>query len=257
MALRGEVAADGGARNGEIVRLSAEPGDWTHFRGGPVSCDGQLVGVVHTVLPDRMVFLAATTLLEEEGFRAALGSGRLPTGNRDPGFRVALTVRAGDGIHPHGPSARRQLTGLLTRMMTRAAVTGRFGRQDKEQTVSVLLEAPGALAQAGRLLAELPGVVAPGGESWPEGAVPHLTVALDIGGAYRPVKDVDGLLGHEAVLTHLRGHPPITSSSPFPRTCTNTSPSCSARERCATWNRSRAVPSGGCTTEPPRSWRNW
>ncbi|MFD8979773.1 SAV_2336 N-terminal domain-related protein [Streptomyces sp. NPDC059564] len=206
VALTGELAADDGGRNGELVRLSAEPEDWTHYRGGPVSYNGMLAGVVHGVWPDRMVFLSGPALLEDEGFRTALGAvGRPPHGTRDPGFRMALTVRAGEGIRPHGTSAREQLTELLIRAMADAAVPVRISVQlVRERTVTVLLDAPAALAQAGRLLTALPRAASAGSAAWPEGMTPPLAVALDIRGDASADPSDGGLLGHERVRRHLR-----------------------------------------------------
>ncbi|MET8755272.1 SAV_2336 N-terminal domain-related protein [Streptomyces sp. NPDC004667] len=206
VALRGEVAADGGARNGELVRLSAEPEEWTHLRGGPVSSNGALVGVVHTVLPDRVVFLAGTTLLEEEGFRAALGGTRPPVDPDDSGLRVTLTVRVGEGIRPSGASPRRQLADFLSGLMAETGVNGRLsGGVKHEETLSVIVDAPGALVQAGRLLGGLLYFWALGRVPWTGGDAPRLALALDIGGADGPVDDAEELLGHDRVRAYLRG----------------------------------------------------
>ncbi|MFD8021622.1 SAV_2336 N-terminal domain-related protein [Streptomyces lavendulae] len=206
VALTGEVAADDGGRNGELVRLSAEPEDWTHYGGGPVSLHGVLAGVVHGVWPDRMVFLSAPALLEDEAFRTTLAAAdRPPSGHRDPGSRVALTVRAGEGIRPHGTSARQELTDLVTRAMGDTGVAGRISSDPaQERTVTVLLDTPTALAQAARLLAELPRAASGSSAVWPEGTAPPLAVALDTGGPGRSPGIVADLLGHPEVQDHLR-----------------------------------------------------
>ncbi|GLX40568.1 hypothetical protein Sros01_66410 [Streptomyces roseochromogenus] len=206
VALTGEVAADDGGRNGELVRLSGEPEDWTHYGGGPVSFHGTLAGVVHSVWPDRVVFLSAPALLEDEDFRTRLAAAaRPPSGPREPGIRVALTVRAGEGIRPHGTSARQELNDLMTRVMGDTGVSGRISSDPaQERTVTVLLDTPAALAEAGRLLAELPRAASGSSAVWPEGMAPPLAVALDTGGPDRAPGNAADLLGHGEVLDHLR-----------------------------------------------------
>ncbi|MFB0631446.1 SAV_2336 N-terminal domain-related protein [Streptomyces sp. AB3(2024)] len=190
------VAPDDGGRNGELVRLSAEPEAWTHYRGGPVSHQGKLAGVVHGVWPDRMVFLSGAALLEDEAFRTALRTAlgdteALPPGTGGPGYRVAVTVQAGEvrpGSHaPSGPVS----ADLLRRLMADAGVAGRFlGGPVEERGVTVSLDAPGALEQAGRLLTSL----ARGGAGLPEGMARRFTMVLDIGPADRPPRNVGHLL---------------------------------------------------------------
>ncbi len=99
VALTGEVVPYDGARNGELVRLSNEPESWTHFRGGPVSHDGELLGVVHGVWPDRMVFLSGRALAEQPGFREGRGCPRPGTRARWCGWRCspATTARTREG----------------------------------------------------------------------------------------------------------------------------------------------------------------
>ncbi|MFI1065096.1 MULTISPECIES: SAV_2336 N-terminal domain-related protein [Streptomyces] len=196
LALTGETAPHDGARNGELVRLSAEPEGWTHFRGGPVSADGALAGVVHTVWPDRMVFLLADALLEQPGFRAVLeGSGRV----RDAETVVCLAVLPGaDGVHPTGSSAKAETHAMLAELMTNTGVTGRLTGGEGDAPLLVALAAPGAHAKAGRLLRELPGVMTRYGFRRMDGAHPSLGVAVG-GGADESVR----LVRHPAIADRL------------------------------------------------------
>lgn len=179
LALTGEAAPHDGERNGELVRLSAEPEGWTHFRGGPVSADGALAGVVHTVWPDRMVFLLADALLEQPGFRAALeGSGRVP----DTGTAVCLAVLpAADGAYPKGSSAKAETRAMLAELMAYTGVTGRLTGGEGDAPLLVTLAAPGAHAKAGRLLRDLPGVMTRYGFRRVDGMHPSLGVAVGDG----------------------------------------------------------------------------
>ncbi|MFG2395059.1 SAV_2336 N-terminal domain-related protein [Streptomyces lavendulae] len=196
--LTAEVAVDGGGRNGELIRLSAEPEEWTHL-GGPVSYHGMLAGVVHGVWPDRVVFLSGTALLDDEGFRTALSTAAALPATHDPGYRVAVTVRAGEAgrgaaLRPSG----RVLAALLGRVMADARVDGRiFGDPAGATDVTALLDTPGALEQAGLLLTSL----ARDGAGRPEGLGPPFTVVLDIGRADRPPREVGHLLGYQPVRT--------------------------------------------------------
>ncbi|MFE0578975.1 SAV_2336 N-terminal domain-related protein [Streptomyces sp. NPDC058874] len=154
VALTGEVVPYEGARNGELVRLSGEPEAWTHYRGGPVSRDGALIGVVHGVWPDRMVFLSGRALLEQPGFRAVMAE----HGPVRPVAiaSVCLAVRpAGDGVHRAGSSLHAETVELLTRCVADAGITERPTGGEPGAPVVLLLAGPGALGKAGRLLTEL------------------------------------------------------------------------------------------------------
>ncbi|MFD6231211.1 SAV_2336 N-terminal domain-related protein [Streptomyces sp. NPDC060232] len=160
VALTGEVVPYEGARNGELVRLSAEPEAWTHYRGGPVSRDGALIGVVHGVWPDRMVFLAGRALLEQPGFRTVMAE-HVRSGPPRGESAVCLAVRTGDdGAQPVGSPPEAEAADLLMRLMEETDVTGRLAGGGRGAPVLVLLEPPGALGKAGRLLSELPGAAA-------------------------------------------------------------------------------------------------
>ncbi|WP_406084568.1 SAV_2336 N-terminal domain-related protein [Streptomyces virginiae] len=179
LALTGEVAPHDGERNGELVRLSAEPEGWTHFRGGPVSADGALIGVVHTVWPDRMVFLLADALLEQPGFRAALeGSGRA----RDTETAVCLAVLPGtDGVVPTGSTPLSETRDMLVELMQHTGVGGRLAGGEGDAPLLVTFAAPGAHAKAGRLLHDLPGVMTRYGFRRVDGMHPSLGVAVGRG----------------------------------------------------------------------------
>lgn len=157
VSLTGEVLPHGGDLNGEVVRLSAEPEGWTHYRGGPVSRGGALVGVVHTVWPNRLVFLLTDALMEQPGFRAALeGSARA----QDTGTAVCLAVLPGaDGVVPIGSSATAETHTMLAELMAGTGVTGRLTGGEGDAPLLVTFAAPGAHAKAGRLLLELPGAM--------------------------------------------------------------------------------------------------
>ncbi|MEU7724993.1 pentapeptide repeat-containing protein [Streptomyces sp. NPDC040724] len=155
VALTGEVVPDGGARNGELVRLSAEPESWTHYRGGPVSRDGALIGVVHGVWPDRMVFLSGRALREQPGFREAMAEHQQVHAPEDSG--VCLAVRPDDdGVYPVGSSPEAEMRDLVVQLTGAAGVTVRLVAAADGAPTLVLLDAPGALGKAGRLLSELP-----------------------------------------------------------------------------------------------------
>ncbi|WP_030715500.1 SAV_2336 N-terminal domain-related protein [Streptomyces sp. NRRL F-2580] len=186
VALTGEVVPNDGARNGELVRLSAEPESWTHYRGGPVSHAGELVGVVHGVWPDRMVFLSGRALRELPGFRAALaepGQERAAEvlGIRDPGPTVCLAVRPrDDGVYPTGSSPNREVGDLLMQLMGDTQVSGRLTTGEGGEPAVLTLDGPGALGKAGRLLAELPRVMALFGARRTDGMHPSLDVSVGI-----------------------------------------------------------------------------
>ncbi|MFD6885356.1 SAV_2336 N-terminal domain-related protein [Streptomyces sp. NPDC059957] len=149
VALTGEVLPYEGERNGELVRLSAEPEVWTHYAGSPVSRDGLLAGIVHTVMTDRMVFLTGQALLEQPGFHAVVAAHARATG-ADSG--ICLAVRPEGQIDFGGASERLDLFTMLK------ADTGLLGTPTMEQG-ALLLTAPnpGALRKAGLLLSALPG----------------------------------------------------------------------------------------------------
>ncbi|MFD0358696.1 SAV_2336 N-terminal domain-related protein, partial [Streptomyces sp. NPDC127110] len=203
IALTGELVRGRGAPNGELVSLSAEPETWTHFVGGPVLLNDQLLGIVHTVWPDRMAFLTGGALIEDDGFRAAVYAhppaarslARAWTGS--PGPRVVLDVRTGEGWVPYGSTRQSELTDLLTRMLEAADCAGRVAVEEDGGTLT--LDPPGALGQAAALLDGLPGVMARHSATR-EGASPPLAVALGFGGARRPV-------GHRSVTAWLQGAP--------------------------------------------------
>ncbi|WP_330299285.1 pentapeptide repeat-containing protein [Streptomyces sp. NBC_00503] len=158
IALTGEVLPYEGERNGELVRLSDEPGAWTHYVGAPVSRDGRLAGIVHTVWPDRMVFLSGQALLEQTGFREVMAAHARA---REDERGICLAVRAEVAMAPKGRPLQPELTELLLRAQADSgvtAVTGRVGAADGG-AVLVMLPGAGALGKAGRLLAELPGAL--------------------------------------------------------------------------------------------------
>ncbi|WP_412076309.1 SAV_2336 N-terminal domain-related protein [Streptomyces xanthophaeus] len=202
--LTGEVAPDGGARNAELVRLSAEPETWTHFRGGPVSRDGALVGVVHGVWPDRMVFLSAQALLGQPGFQEVLdahtqaASARTPVAE-DPGAPVCLAVsvqagpRAGVRAEGRPPGLASFLRVLLRDTATTGRVVGEGGTE-----LLVVVEPPGALGGAGRILSELPRRFDRFCERYPEWVM-ALGVGVSTGGTDSEAGTADGQAGTEAV----------------------------------------------------------
>ncbi|WP_329097974.1 pentapeptide repeat-containing protein [Streptomyces sp. NBC_01439] len=179
VSLTGEVLPHGGDLNGEVVRLSAEPEGWTHYRGGPVSRGGALVGVVHTVSPNRLVFLLTDALMEQEGFRAALeGSVRA----RDTETGVCLAVLPGaDGVVPTGSSATAETHAMLAELMADTGVSGRLTGGEEDAPLLVTFAAPGAHAKAGRLLLELPGAMTRYGFRRMDGMHPPLGAAVGVG----------------------------------------------------------------------------
>lgn len=159
VALTAETALPEGARNGELVRLSAEPDAWAHYRGGPVSYAGSLLGMVHEVWPDRMVFLSGRALLEQPDFRAVLDAytgAPVPPG--DPGtplhLAVGVDVEGDTAGRPAGPPVAEALRAVLRRTGTAGQVIETSGTD-----LLVVVDAPGALGKAGRVLGELPSVV--------------------------------------------------------------------------------------------------
>ncbi|QES57355.1 hypothetical protein DEJ51_26845 [Streptomyces venezuelae] len=202
-ALTGEVVPHDGDLNGEIVRLSTEPESWTHYRGGPVSRDGALVGVVHTVAPNRLVFLLTDALMEQPGFRAVLeGSRRAqgPAAEADAVARVCLAVRPGaDGAYPIGSSPYAETRDMLVELMSRAGVGGRLTGGEGDTPFLVALDAPGAHARAGRLLSALRAVMTGYGDRRTDGLHPSLAVAVGTGTA-----ESERLVRHPVIADLLR-----------------------------------------------------
>ncbi|MEU9163607.1 pentapeptide repeat-containing protein [Streptomyces sp. NPDC048424] len=197
VALTGEVVPNDGARNGELVRLSAEPESWTHYRGGPVSHAGELVGVVHGVWPDRMVFLSGRALRELPRFRAALAEHGQARAAEDSG--VCLAVLPGDdGVYPIGSSPIAEARELMMRLMGDADIPGRLVGGEEGAPMLVLLESPGALGKAGRLLSELPRVMALFGGRGMEGMHPSVRVAVAVGPAETIATESRGQIMSEA-----------------------------------------------------------
>ncbi|MET9857199.1 pentapeptide repeat-containing protein, partial [Streptomyces sp. NPDC006450] len=148
VALTGEVLPYEGERNGELVRLSAEPEAWTHYVGSPVSRDGMLAGIVHSVLPGRMVFLTGQALLEQPGFREVVAARARAAA---AGSAICLAVRPGGQVDHAGASVR---VDLFTQLK---ADTGLTGMPAMEQGALLLTALnPGALRKAGLLLSALP-----------------------------------------------------------------------------------------------------
>lgn len=183
IALTGEVVPYAGARNGELVSLSAVPERWTHYGGAPVSRDGELVGVVHSVWPDRMVFLSGHALVEQSSFRGVLAAQRgerQPSGATRPvmdqGAPVCLALHAEFALMPIGSPPSERLTSLVMRLLAEAVVTGTVSVNEDGKRALVVVESPGALGKAGRLLAELPRVMeSEAGSGW------HTTLAVAVG----------------------------------------------------------------------------
>ncbi|MFI8503407.1 SAV_2336 N-terminal domain-related protein [Streptomyces sp. NPDC085524] len=164
IALTGEVLPYNGARNGELVRLTAEPENWTQYRGGPVSRDGALIGIVHGVWPDRMVFLSGRALLDQPGFRDFLAAYGNERGEADRWSRVGLAVGAclppfsmapesmdGDvSPHPAGMLLDEFLRGLVRDTGAAVRVPDGF-----ETVRLVTVDEPGSVGVVGRVLIEL------------------------------------------------------------------------------------------------------
>ncbi|MEV7523965.1 pentapeptide repeat-containing protein [Streptomyces sp. NPDC091371] len=163
VALTGEVLPSGGAANAELVRLSTEPESWTHYRGGPVSRDGELIGVVHGIWPDRMVFLSGQALLEQPGFQGVMTAshsrGRSGAAG-DPDATVCLAVgfrasrpQRGNAGSPYDAVA--EVAGLLGELSRDIGAAGRL-IESPGGVLLLVLEGPGALVKAGRILTALP-----------------------------------------------------------------------------------------------------
>ncbi|MFD9338752.1 SAV_2336 N-terminal domain-related protein [Streptomyces sp. NPDC060028] len=164
-ALTGELIPSSGERNGELIRLSAEPDAWTHYGGAPVSRDGELIGVVHSVWPDRMVFLTGQALVEQRDFREVMAAHtqaqreRTRTAVAGAGPGACLALHAEVTMGPKGREVASDLMGQLMRVMVDIGMTGRFAAV-VETDLLVAVEGPRALGMVARLLAELPDVVA-------------------------------------------------------------------------------------------------
>lgn len=211
IALTGEVMPYEGERNGELVRLSAEPEAWTHYVGAPVSRDGRLAGIVHSVMPDRMVFLSAQALRDQPGFReavAAHGQARPePSG-------ICVAVRAEVALGPRGRSIGGEVTSLLMQAKMDSGVGGAITGTD-DGTVLVTIAAPGALGKAGRLLAELPAGLArlrAGSGEWEVSLAAAFALGplvADAAGVRGPAADAARLLvGHDVVTERLHRQGP-------------------------------------------------
>lgn len=208
IALTGEVLPYEGERNGELVRLSAEAEAWTHYVGAPVSRDGRLAGIVHTVWPDRIVFLSGQALIEQPGFREVM-TAHVRSRAEDSG--ICLAIRPEVTAGPAGRMPLDRLAGLIAAARTDVGVPGAVASTDDGAVLLVTLPSPGALGKAGRLLAELPGVVARlrgGSDEWDLG----LAVALARGEFTAGDPEVRGpavdeagrLVRHRAVAERLR-----------------------------------------------------
>ncbi|MFJ6785344.1 SAV_2336 N-terminal domain-related protein [Streptomyces yangpuensis] len=179
VALTGEAVPHGGDRNGELVRLTPEPEAWTHFRGAPISHEGALLGVVHGVWPDRMVFLSGHALLEQPGFRAAMAEHGQ---TRPAGTFVCLAVQpAADGVHRIASSAHGEAVELLKGLVAETGLTERPAGSGPGAPLFLLLEGAGALGRAGRLLSGLPDALARFADRTGAGSLLSLDVAVAAG----------------------------------------------------------------------------
>ncbi|MFE4638966.1 SAV_2336 N-terminal domain-related protein [Streptomyces sp. NPDC056773] len=152
VALTGEVLPYEGDRNGELVRLSVEPEAWAHYEGAPVSHDGLLLGIVHTVLPDRMVFLTGLALQEQPGFRKAVAA-HARSGYTISGICMAVRPVVVEGpIHLFVEADLRELLELARRDHE---VLGYLPALE-DGVVLLPVSDPGALGKAGAVLSELP-----------------------------------------------------------------------------------------------------
>lgn len=150
-ALTGQVLPYEGERNGELVRLSPEPEVWNHYAGSPVSRGGLLAGIVHTVLPDRMVFLTAQALREQPGFREAMAM-HARRGDGRSGICLAVRARVLSGP---GAGVGRAIDELLVEAMADSGVSGVVATREGGLRVMAVMD-PGALGKAGLLLSALP-----------------------------------------------------------------------------------------------------
>ncbi|MFJ8014964.1 SAV_2336 N-terminal domain-related protein [Streptomyces sp. NPDC096339] len=164
VALTGEVLPAGGAANAELVRLSAEPENWTHYRGGPVSRDGELIGVVHGIWPDRMVLLSSRSLLDEQGFRRVLDAHRAVRGVVGRGTQAGLMFdirRTGHRLAPPDPMGGTlsyeigQPFDTFLRDLLRDIGAAAQVIEGTEDSRLVMVYDPGAIGMVGRMLCEL------------------------------------------------------------------------------------------------------
>ncbi|AWZ16227.1 pentapeptide repeat-containing protein [Streptomyces sp. ICC1] len=192
--LNGEALPYEGERNGEIVRLTSEPQPWTHYVGAPVVARGGLAGVVHTVMPDRMVFLSARALLEQPGFRVAM------TTHEQVGTEVSgicLAVRADVAMGPIGRSVQSALVELLMQPGGETGAMGLSAPAEEDGTLFVTVPDADALGKAGLLMAALPRVLSrlrAGSGEW----VVSLAVALAKGAFTADAAGVRGPAADEA-----------------------------------------------------------
>ncbi|MFD8143164.1 SAV_2336 N-terminal domain-related protein [Streptomyces sp. NPDC059708] len=206
-ALTGVPVRDGGAANGELVRLSVEPEPWTHFVGGPVSHEGELLGVVHTVGPERLIFLSGAALLDQPAFRAALDAHAqvAPDRRRDPvGPRVTVDVRVGQGAVARGSSAGAELRDLLIGLMMPLPAGDTLLGAEGSRTLRLALSPPGALGRAGQLLAELPTALARYGDAPRQAGRPPLAMVLDVQDVGRGPQAPERLIEHDLIAERLR-----------------------------------------------------
>ncbi|MFG2995387.1 SAV_2336 N-terminal domain-related protein [Streptomyces sp. NPDC048340] len=208
--LFGVAVPHAGERNGELIRLSAEPDTWTHYAGAPVSLGGELVGIVHSVLPDRMVYLTGRALLEREDFRAAVARERAGgdegTGPGDPGTGVCLVLRPEVAMGPIGGRAATHIGDALMRVMGETAVSGQLVTLD-QGILMVSVDGPRALGKAGRVLSELPGAV-----GRLRGGFAEWELVLGVSVATGDVRvDAEGAMGQAAAdARRMVGHPHFT-----------------------------------------------
>lgn len=202
-ALTGEVLPYEGERNGELVQLSAEPEVWTHFAGSPVSRDGRLAGIVHTVMTDRMVFLTGQALREQAGFREVMAA-HARGGNEETG--VCLAVRPRVFLGPRGRGVGQAVDELLMEAMADSGVSGVVAPGEKGLHTVVVAD-PGALGKAGLLLSALPAALSrlrAGSGEWEVAlavALARGAFTVDGEGVHGPAADEAGrLVGHPEVV---------------------------------------------------------
>ncbi|MFF1412361.1 SAV_2336 N-terminal domain-related protein [Streptomyces sp. NPDC058289] len=206
VALTGEVLPYEGERNGELVRLSPEPETWTQYGGSPVSRDGLLVGIVHTVWPDRMVFLTGQALLEQPGFREVVAAHGV-AGSQRSGVCLAVLIHV--DLAPTHRSVEEEVTDLLLRAQEEVGEGGRVYSMG-DGVLFVPIEDPGALGRAGVMLAALPGQLErlrAGSGEW------EISLAVALArGLFTP--DLRGPAAHEAHMLVRRAehiHRPVRS----------------------------------------------
>ncbi|MEU8434008.1 pentapeptide repeat-containing protein [Streptomyces sp. NPDC029216] len=198
--LTAEPARGRGALNGELLAPSPEPERWMQFAGGPVLLDGGLVGVVHTVLRDRIVFLTGEALIGEDTFRTALRAHPQAAGalarawGGSPGPRLAVELRAGEAGAPYGAWTAAEMRETVTRWLEAGGVPGPATVTEDGRSAAVPLALPGGMGRAGRLLADLP--TALDGYRARRSVHPPLVVALGFEGGESP-------LGHPRIAAWL------------------------------------------------------